>query len=140
MTKNIDAIITNGENKYKTGVNTEDYKKGVNATKVAPSASAIKEKERFKNNTIAGEASMISSLQNVNESERQQKAIEAFPVMQENAIKAVDSGKWNADKVLNASKASNAAAEAIPKGGLDQSYKRFKAATDSTKTSYGVKK
>ncbi|DAZ85543.1 TPA_asm: hypothetical protein [Altiarchaeum virus] len=122
--------------KYKENINQNSYEKGVNAVTINPMAQAAKEKTKFEKNTLAAESTLIKNLSKVSLGEWQTATAKSFDKLQEKVNKAVDSGKWNAAKVLEAGKAAHEAVKNMPKGTLNQSYDRYIAAQNTIINKY----
>ncbi len=122
--------------RYKEGISSTKYEKGVNAVSISPTASAVKRKETYIKKVIEGKDRLVNNLKKVSIDKWRDKMRGAFSKLQEKAIRAADTGKYPAAKVIEAAKAAHEAAMAIPKESLNDSLKRYLAAQAAIKAKY----
>ncbi|QTW05504.1 hypothetical protein [uncultured archaeal virus] len=122
--------------KYKNNIDQTKYEKGVNAVKTSVTAAAIKQKESFIKNTLAGKDRLIKNLGKVSTDVWKTKTKRSFSKLEEKVILAIDSGKWNAAKVLAAGQSAHATAKNMKKGSYSDSYDRYLASQNAIKTAW----
>jgi len=132
MTQDTATVI----NKYKSNISSTSYEKGVNAVTVNPAAKAVAQKDLYIKNVLAGKADMIKNLQKVTLSDWQGAMNNSLPKLQEKAIRAAETGKYPASTVLDAGKAAHQVVQNMPKGNLQNSLARYKAAQAAIKQKY----
>ncbi len=128
--------VNESKNKYKNDIDQTKYEKGINAVTENPASKAIKEKDRFEKNTLAGKEKLIKNLSEVPLADWQKSTKDSWDKLETKVVQAVDSGKYPAGKVLEAGKAAHNVVKDMPKGTYSQSYDRYLAAKNAIINAY----
>jgi len=128
--------VKESKDKYKNNISETSYKNGVNAVTENPASKAIKEKDRFEKNTLAGKEKLIKNLSEIPLADWQKATKDSWDKLETKVIQAVDSGKYPSGKVLEAGKAAHVVVKDMPKGTYSQSYDRYLAAKQAIINTY----